>query len=1090
LIFACTPEKKSAVEPSEKLFTKLEADQTGIDFINEVQDDEFFNILTYRNFYNGGGVAIGDINNDGFADIYFTANMQPNRLYLNKGNWRFQEIAESSGVTGSRGWSTGVTMADVNGDGLLDIYVCNSGDIEGDNRENELFINNGDLTFSEQSAKYNLNDPGFTTHASFFDYDLDGDLDCYILNNSFKNPDKISAFANTREEKDDFGGDKLFRNDGDTFTNVTNEAGIYNSAIGFGLGVSVSDLNGDMLPDLYISNDFWERDYLYYNQGNGKFSEELTGSVSISSLSSMGADIADLNNDGYSDIYTTDMLPSDNYRLKTMTIFDPYHLEEYKFRASYHYQILQNCLQLNNGRGKFQETAHLSGVGATDWSWGALIFDFDNNGWKDIYVCNGITREIMYLDFTNFISDKEEVRKIVTEKGKFDWRDFAEYMPSSPLSNFAFVNDENPVIPSFANQADELGLAEPGFSNGAAYGDLDNDGDMDLIVNNVNMPAFVYQNNSTNNYLKIKFQGKELNRFGVGAKVRVAGHGWQQVMQHYPSRGFESAVEPGILFGLGNIDLVDTLEVIWPDKSKQLLSNVAVNQSLTLDQEAATEMFVPQMPGQPALFVRSDLIRGESKHQENVFNDFDRELLLPRMFSTEGPKIIRGDINGDGLEDFIAAGSTDDPDKLFVNRGAYWERSTSSSWNKLVEEDRQFETTCGAIFDLDGDGDNDILLGAGGNDLGKGIEGYKLRYYENKGNENFIRNIEKTPPAAGNFSCIIPDDFNNDGQTDLFIGARIVPGNYGLTPRSFLLENRGAGIYQDVTTESIGTLGMVCDALWMDIDGDNDRDLIVVGEWMRPTVLENEGGQMRHSSWLVDSPGWWTAIESADLDHDGREDLVLGNWGLNTRLKANEQKPLSIYVKDFDHNGKTEFIINWFPGVSEQSYPFASKMDITQQMPNLKKENLKYEDYAHRTYESLLPEEARKNALTYTATNMQTSVLWNDDSTFSLQPLPIAAQVSPVFGIAAHDFDNDGVKDIWLGGNFYGLKPEMGRHNSSKGIYLKGEGNRQFKYIAPERSGIEVSGEVRDVEIFKSNNGEISLVVARNNDTLLVYTLR
>lgn len=510
---ACQPSKTPAAhDNSEGLFTKLTPAQTGIDFVNKVEDGETFNVLTYRNFFNGGGVAIGDVNNDGLPDIYLTANMQPNKLYLNKGNWQFEDITDKAGVAGKIGWSTGVSMADVNGDGWLDIYVCNSGDIAGDNKENELFINRGSSPdgkgwegmFDEKAKAYHLNDQGFTTHASFFDYDLDGDLDCYILNNSYKDPERINAYKHTRDEKDPFGGDKLFRNDGAPtsagggFTDVTDEAGIFNSAIGFGLGVSVSDLNGDMLPDIYVSNDFWERDYLYINQGpqsstgglkteglRTSFKEELTSRIPLCSVSSMGADVADLNNDGACDVFTTDMLPADNYRLKTTTAFDPYHLEDFKYRSDYHYQILQNCLQLNNGDAQFQEISNLSGVSATDWSWGALIFDFDNDGWKDIFVSNALYKEIMYLDFTNFINDKEEVKKIVTEKGKFDWRDFSEFLPSNPLANYAFMNQlgsqqssvlqsgspkssstaglRTQTLPTFTNQAKNLGLGEPGF---------------------------------------------------------------------------------------------------------------------------------------------------------------------------------------------------------------------------------------------------------------------------------------------------------------------------------------------------------------------------------------------------------------------------------------------------------------------------------------------------------------------------------------------------------------------------------------------------------------------------------------------------
>lgn len=1088
-IGACQP-KENAETPTtvapvtNALFEKKSPSDTGIDFVNAVQDGEQFNVLTYRNFYNGGGVAIGDINNDGLADVYFTSNMQANKLYLNKGDWQFEDISEKAGIGGQRGWSTGVAMADVNSDGWLDIYVCNSGDIAGDNKENELYINNGDGTFSEKAAAYGLNDSGFSTHASFFDYDMDGDLDCYILNNSYKDPDKIDAFGHTREEKDPMGGDKLFRNDGDHFTNVTEEAGIYTSPIGFGLGVSVSDLNGDMLPDIYISNDFWERDYLYFNKGDGTFSEELTSRIPLCSVASMGSDIADLNNDGTFEVFTTDMLAADNYRLKAMTLFDPYHLEDYKYRADYHYQILQNCLQLNDGQGNFQEVANMSGVASSDWSWGALIFDFDNDGWKDIYVCNALFHEIMYLDFTNFIGDKEEVKKIVTEKGRFDWRDFVAYMPSNPLTNFAYKNEtQQPDIPKFSQKAKELGLGEPSFSNGAAYGDLDNDGDMDLVVNNVNMPAFVFQNNSTNNHLKINFEGSAQNPFGLGARVSITANDKQQVAQHYLARGFESSVAPGLIFGLGDATKIDELEVVWPDHARQVLTNVQANQTITLKHRDAKDQFSTTNEKPAPLFQENtaNVLKSVPKHTENRYNDFDHERLLPRMLSTQGPCIIKGDVNGDGLEDFLLAGATNDPDKLFLQQGNGWVPA-GDNWLALAEADKGQETTCGAIFDLDGDGDKDILLGAGGNEYQKGINNFLLRYYENDGKGNFHKAVAKTPPAAGNFSCILPEDFDGDGDLDLFIGASVVPGNYGLVPRSFLLKNEGAGIYRDISTQEIGALGMVTDAVWSDVDQDKDKDLVVVGDWLPLIIFENQNGEIKLGSKQTFEPyaGWWTAIEAADLDGDGDDDYILGNWGLNSKFTASPERPLSMYVKDFDNNGKTEFILNWYAPADETPYPFAPKMEITAQMPHLKKKNLKFEDYANKTYEGLFSEEERKDALPYRVTHLESCILWTEPSGPRLEALPTQAQAAPLFAIVAEDMDNDGLKDLWLGGNFYALKPQVGRHNSTKGIFLKGDGKGHFEYIHHSRTGLEVPGEIRDAKIF-TVGGKSGVLVARNN---------
>jgi enediyne biosynthesis protein E4 len=1076
--------EKGHTAPST-LFELLDSTGTGIDFINEVRDEEKLNVLTYRNFYNGGGVGIGDINNDSLPDIYLTSNQKENKLFLNKGSFKFEDITTRAGVGGTKAWSTGVVMADVNADGFLDIYVCNSGDFEGKDRENELFINNGDLTFSERAKEFNLNNEGYSTHAAFFDYDGDNDLDCYILNNSFKDPGKIELYRKVREIPDP-GGDKLMRNDGGIFTDVTTQAGIFSSDIGFGLGVAISDVNNDYLPDIYVSNDFWERDYLFINKGKGNFSEELISRIDYCSVSSMGSDIADLNNDGSPEIFTTDMLPADNYRLKTTIAFDPYHLEDLKYRSNFHYQIVQNCLHLNNGRGRFQEIAMMAGVAATDWSWGALIFDFENDGNKDIFVSNGIQKDIMSMDFRDFIADSQKRKEIIDQKGRFDHRDFISLMPSNPLANYAFQHSGNLV---FENRADSLGLGQKSFSNGSAYGDLDNDGDLDLVVNNINSPSFVYRNNagkkSSNHFLKVKFKGPGKNQFGIGAQVFIKSQGLIKTWQNFNSRGFESSVEPHVLFGLGNLQRVDTLKVIWPDLKEQILTNLKVDQTLTIDYSNAVAPMPNNIKPQIKLYedVTHMTLPANAKHSENIYNDFNDEILLPRMLSTEGPRLAVGDVNGDNLDDFILLGASGDPDKLFVQKS---NGTFEFAPNKSFESDARFESTCAALFDQDNDGDLDLMIGSGGNETQVDRSNFVLRFYRNNGRGGFITDNKGLPQVVGNFSTLEVSDFDGDGDVDMFLGARSVPGNYGLPPRSFLFKNDPEGWF-DVASSPLGNIGMVTDATWADVDSDKDPDLVVVGDWMAITIFKNNGGKLDQGVKIPYSSGWWNRIEPSDLDGDDDVDFVLGNWGLNSKFKASLSKPLTMFVNDFDGNGKSEFLINWYAPMDSQAFPFAPKSELTSQLPGLRRTILKYEDYSSMTYDSLFSSEVRQASIKYEANYLESAILWNDKGKLTLNALPFEAQVSPVFGILPKDLDDDGKKDIWLGGNFYALKPQVGRLGANHGVFLKGGGINSFAH-AP-MVGLLVDGEVRDVRSINPK-GRSRILIGRNNTSALLFEKR
>ncbi len=1079
VLFSC--EKSDDSKSSDGGFELLKSSTTHIDFTNSVSDQKDFNVLTYRNYYNGGGVAIGDINNDGLNDIFFTGNMSDNKLYLNKGDMQFEDISTPAGVKGKSSWTTGVTMADVNADGFIDIYVCYSGDAEKQNKENELFINNGDLTFTERAAEFGLNDAGLSTHASFFDYDLDGDLDCYVLNNSYKDPERISLYSRERFEYDAVGGDRLYKNENGKFVNFTVESGIFSSNIGFGLGISTGDVNGDYYPDLFISNDFWERDYLYINQKNGTFKEELTDRLSYTSVASMGSDIADINNDGNMDIFTTDMLPPDNYRLKAATKFDEYYQFDLKFRNSYYFQFVQNCLQINDGSGDFTESAFFSGVGATDWSWAALIFDMNLDGKKDLFVSNGLFHDITDSDFVEFIADKEQIKKIVEEKGRYDFRDFVSYLPHNQRSNYAFINKGNL---RFDNEAVQLNLAEPSYSNGSAYGDLDNDGDYDLVVNNVNMPAFIYQNKAVekgSHFLKIKLRGPEKNAKGIGSTVWLYNNGEIQVAQSFSGRGFQSSVDSDLIFGLGEAASVDSIRIVWTDLQTEVIKNLQANSLVLLNHSEAKE-FYENLDGQdmkiPDFRDVSHRVLANARHLENQYVDFDQDRLMPHMLSAEGPRIVKGDVNGDGFEDFILPGAKGQSDQLFVySSGKYVPRKV-----KAFELEAKKEIVTGALFDADNDGDLDYLAGAGGNEFRDGAESFDAVFYENTGKGDFIQNMLKAPKIKGQIGCIKPFDIDKDGDIDLFVGGMAVPGGYGLTPRSFVFRNDGIQGFTDITAENTGPIGMVTDAVWSDVNADGFSDLIVVGEWMPVTIFMNDKGTLGKAFEVPKSTGWWNTIEAADFDGDGDMDYMLGNWGQNMKLKATENRPLNMYVGDFDQNKRPDVIMEWYSFEDQKPFPFASKMDLTTQLPALKKSILKYQEYGKKQVKDIFDEASLTKSVKKQVVNFSSSVLMNTPEGLVLHALQSEAQMSPVFSFEIADFDNDGITDYVVAGNYYRLKPEIGRHDGFRGGFFKGLGNGKFRFVNEKQSGLKIKGEVRDISML---NGQ--MVIARNNDSILIF---
>lgn len=1087
--FSCS-KKDSAKE--ETLFEQLDSAYTNVDFINKLSFNQDFNIYTYRNFYNGGGVAIGDINNDGLQDIYFTANMQEDRLYLNKGNFKFEDITAKAGIAGTQSWSTGVSMADVNGDGWLDIYVCSSGNVEGDpDKHNELFINNKDLTFSERSVEYGVNDRGYSTHAAFFDYDKDGDLDLYVLNNSYQAIGSFNLRKNQRSKRDSLGGHKLYRNDDNKFHDVSEEAGIYGSVIAFGLGVTVGDINNDGWQDIYVSNDFFERDYLYINNQDGTFDERLTESIKSISGASMGADLADINNDGWPDLFVTEMLPQENSRLKTITTFEDWNRYQYNVSNGYYHQFTRNTFQINNGNGTFSEVSRLAGVSATDWSWGALMFDMDNDGLKDIFVANGIYQDLTNQDFLEYASNEEFVKSMVSKK-TVDYKKLTEIIPSNKIPNYAFRNSGDL---NFSNFAKPWGLATPGFSNGSAYGDLDNDGDMDLVVNNVNMPCFIYRNRAEklypeHHYLKFDLIGEGKNTDALGTKITITAGENLLYMEQMPIRGFESSVDPRPNFGLGKINQVERVKVQWPDGRVSLLDSVKADQTIVLRQADAVldSESNPNSNSTAILALANDDLGIDFIHIENDFVDFDRSPLIYHMLSTEGPRMSKGDVNSDGLEDIFIGGSKGEEGGLYVQvkSGKFIKSKQEVFQQHAISEDMG-----SVFFDADGDHDNDLYVCSGGNEFSASSSALMDRLYINDGTGKLRPSAkDQLPIEFESTSTVKVSDFDRDGDLDLFTGSRLKPFVYGMPVSGHLLENDGTGKFTDVTKEiakGLLQLGMITDASWADIDGDDDEDLIIVGEYMAITVFVNKNGKFENETaarGLEKSNGWWNKIIASDLDGDGDVDFVVGNHGTNSRFKASVEKPVTMYVNDFDQNGTIEQIICTYNG--SKSFPMVLRHDLIKQIPALKKKYLKYDSYKDQTIEDIFTPEQLNGAIKLEAFELSTCVLVNNGKgNFTCKALPDEAQYAPVFGIVANDFDGDGKKDILLGGNLYRVKPEVGRYDASYGMMLKGDGAGNFAALSAQRSGIAIHGEIREMLVLNAGTQQV-VVVARNNDSIQI----
>ncbi len=1091
LLSSCSPGK----EEQDFLLSLLPAEITGVDFINQLTETEEFNIIKYLYFNNGAGVAAGDINNDGLTDLYFTSNQNSNKLYLNRGNLRFEDITDKAGVAGHGSWKTGVTLADVNGDGFLDIYICQVGNYKNLQGRNQLFINQGNLTFKDEAQDYGLDFQGFSTQAAFFDYDTDGDLDMYLLNHSVHTSRSYGMYT-LRLDRDELAGDRLFRNDGAegrrVFTDVTREAGIFSSQIGYGLGINISDVSNDGLPDIYISNDFHENDYLYINNGNGTFSERLTESMGHTTRSSMGNDIGDFNNDGLLDVFVLDMMPDEEKIRKQSASDDDYELYQIKKQYGYDHQFTRNNLQLNLGGGMFSEIGLLSGVYATDWSWSPLFCDVDNDGWKDLFITNGIYRRANDLDYLDFLTGGN---RYFPGKDNSNLSDSVLYsrMPLYPNINFIFKNNGDLT---FTNKAKDWGFNTRSYSNGSAYADLDNDGDLDLITNNINETAYIYRNNAVektgNHFLSVAFKGKGLNTRGTGARVTLYSNGQIQVAEQFVTRGFMSASSDVLHFGLGSVSSIDSLIVRWPDNSLQILKDVAADQFLVLEMiHASRPAKTPETGENPKLFSFAQIPGLEFRHKEDAYMDFDREHLIPHSLSTEGPALAVGDINGDGLDDLFTGGAKGQTAQLFVQNKNGSFRSVPVP---VLLLDQYTEDTDAAFFDADQDGDLDLYIVRGGNELLIGHPLLADRLLINDGKGGFAA-CEKgsLPFISHNGSCVRPGDFDNDGDLDLFLGSRSVPGGYGWPPDLYLLENNGRGHFKDVTDQRMKGLrnaGMVTDANWMDYDHDGDPDLVVVGEWMKVSIFSNSNGyftDVTAIAGLAETSGWWNCIEVADLDRDGDLDMVGGNLGLNSMLKASVKEPVEMYLDDFDNNGSLDQIIcSYEKGIS---YPVASLDELTGQLAVLKKDYPRYSDFGGKTARDIFGKNILEQATLKKAVLFESCVFLNNgNGAFSISKLPTPVQFSPVRHILVEDANRDNIADLIVIGNHYAVRPSLGRYDASYGWCLLGSADHKYTALMPLESGYIAKGDGRrilPVEV----SGKKYIVTAVNNGELQVFKL-
>ena len=1073
--YSCNSDK----EESPNLFQLKDSATTGITFNNALEYTESLNPYTYRNFFNGGGVALGDINNDGLLDIYFTGNLVDNQLYLNKGNWQFEDITSKAGVSSEGVWSSGVSFIDINNDGLLDIYVCKAGPpSDNSNRHNELFINNGDLTFTEKSKDYGLDIVGLSVQANFFDYDKDGDLDVYLLNNSIKavgNFDFVKDQRNTPTES----GNKLLRNDNNNFVDVTEESNIYSSAIGFGLGITISDYNNDTWPDIFISNDFFERDYLYINNQDGTFKEDLTQQFGSISMGSMGADAADLNNDSYTDIMVTEMLPRTIERQRTKTLFESWNKYDMAKNKGYHQQFSRNALHRNMGNNSFFEISRLSNVAASEWSWASLLFDADNDGLKDIFISNGIYKDLLDRDYLIYMANEDKIRDMIKTDGEI-MNKLVDLMPSQAVPNASFKNEGEF---QFVEMTSQWGFDTPSFSNGSAYGDIDNDGDLDLVVNNVNMPAFTYENTidtSSNKSITIGLKGADKNTFAIGAKVEIYyGGNKYGSLENFPSRGFQSSISYQLQFGTSTYDTIDSLIITWPNGFRSKKLNLTTNDSYLYDQNEETSFVKTSGIVDYKNSIRSIESLFQFKHRENNAVDFNKEQLLPEMCNNEGPKIASADINKDNITDFYIGGAKGQVGTLYLSRdnGSYDEITKPFQLNINSED------TDAVFFDSDNDGDLDLYVTSGGKSFSKFDYALNDRLYINDGNGNLKINVESLKfPGSISTSTVSVSDYDGDGDNDLFIGERFKVNIYGIPTSGYILENKGNNDFEVQQLEGLKNIGLITDSHWADINSDGVKDLIISGEWMPISIFINNNGQLVNETeayGLSDTSGLWKTIEVKDIDNDGKVDIIAGNKGVNSFYKPG----MRMYLSDFDNNGTIEQII--CQKRDDDYYPIVDRDELVAQLAGLKQKLLYYKDYSDATIKSIFSKDQLKKAIILDVKMLNTAIFLNKNKTFVSQKLPNEIQYSNVSAIETIDVDKDGVLDVLFGGNQFLVKPQFGIDDASKGWLLYGDSSNNFNKVI----SLKIDGQIRDFHV-ENLKDEIMLITSINNDSLQFYKVK